>query len=380
LIVQAAMSRILIFSRDPGGANAVIPLVQPLRQEGYDVVLYGKDSALAKYREHAVGGLDIKEELEEISVETLKRFVSRKQPRLIITGTSADDATEKHLWRVAELLGISSFAILDQWINYGLRFSPYGVAEADMFNRNPCITYLPSKICVMDELAQKEAAQEGIARERLVITGQPYFETVVRQAALAKPALLRNKLLIKEDEKVLLFVSEPICATYKETDTSEHYWGYTERSIFHAILQAVQAISDSVPMVPTILVRHHPKEKNDNFKDIILSSGTRCRIITDAGSEVADLINAADLILGMSSMLLIEGAICGKRVLNVQIGLHRKDPFVLNRMGVTQAITDRAGLEQSLTGWLRGYSAPAVHFNFIKNPVSNIIKEVKKIT
>lgn len=39
------MKKILLFSRDPGGANTIVPLVSELSKK-YSVMLFGKDKAL----------------------------------------------------------------------------------------------------------------------------------------------------------------------------------------------------------------------------------------------------------------------------------------------------------------------------------------------
>ena len=371
------MARILIFSRDPGGANAVAPLAQPLRAEGHEVMLYGKDSALAKYREHGERGLDIMQEQAEISQKSVCAFVADKQPRLVLTGTSADDLTEKYMWRAAGQLGIGSIAVLDQWVNYGLRFSPYGVAEADKFDRDRRIEYMPAKICVMDELARTEAEADGIDPARLAVTGQPYFETLLKKTDASQGPTLRSRLGIAAGEKLLMFVSEPICDTYRETDGSGHYWGYTERTIFRAVLEAAEALSESMPGRLTIMVRHHPKEKRGNFADIIGCARGGCRVIVDSGALARDAIDAADLVVGMSSMLLLEAAVLGRPVLSVQIGLRRRNPFVLCRMGSLQPVTDPAGLVQALKSGLVG-GGRATAFHFIRDPVARVLQEARK--
>ncbi|MEO6923277.1 MAG: hypothetical protein ABI142_05580, partial [Bryocella sp.] len=96
------MSRVLIVSRDPGGANTVIPLVKPLLAKGHEVVLYGKDVALAKYQQAGLKGLDISAILPgAVTEEALRGFLVGLDPDVVITGTSADDFTEKYLWNIS---------------------------------------------------------------------------------------------------------------------------------------------------------------------------------------------------------------------------------------------------------------------------------------
>ncbi len=160
--------KIILFSRDPGGANCIIPLCQPLKDLNCNVSLYGKDIALKKYAEYGLDGIDILNHIKNIELDEIEMFINKEKPDLIITGTSADDMTEKYLWKVCEKLDIPSFAIIDQWINYGLRFSKYGVSDINAYQSNKIFDYLPLKIFIMDEMAKVEAIKEGLPEEKLL--------------------------------------------------------------------------------------------------------------------------------------------------------------------------------------------------------------------
>jgi hypothetical protein len=58
--------------------------------------------------------------------------------------------------------GIPCFAILDQWINFGLRFSAYGLNQKDIYEKEKTHPFLPDRILVMDEEARQEKIREGI--------------------------------------------------------------------------------------------------------------------------------------------------------------------------------------------------------------------------
>ena len=51
--------KVLLFARDPGGANAVVPLAPILAERGHQVLLYGKDAALKQYLVYGQAGLDL---------------------------------------------------------------------------------------------------------------------------------------------------------------------------------------------------------------------------------------------------------------------------------------------------------------------------------
>lgn len=169
------MKKVLVFSRDPGGANAVIPLVRALVENGYKVALFGKDMALNKYEKAGLLSINIMNHIQDITASAMLEFLRFQVPDVVITGTSADDMTEKLLWKAAERCGIPSMAILDQWMNYGIRFSKYSVAEIEQYYEQKNHEYLPSKILVMDALAKTMAVEDGLDASRISCSGTSSF-------------------------------------------------------------------------------------------------------------------------------------------------------------------------------------------------------------
>lgn len=369
--------RILIFSRDPGGANVVIPIVEPLSNSGYEVILYGKDIALSKYSSYGLSGKNIEDEIDSSNIDNVRIIVKKIKPDLIITGTSADDFVEKYLWKIGNEMGIPTIAILDQWMNYGIRFSRYTQAQSEAFNSEKKLEFLPSKIFVMDKTAKNEAIEEGIDADRIIITGQPYFETVLnRWKTIDSEDIIRKRYKIPSDQFVILFVSEPLSKVFNQTNHTKHYYGYTEHSIFSELINALEDISSKLSQIPKVIVRNHPKEDPDSFSKYI--SKNQKNIIVDNSSDVFELVKMANLVVGMSSMLLIESAILGKNILSVQIGISKKDPFILNRMGITSNITNRIDLGRMLLSYINKENAVNITFPYIKSASVNIVNEVKK--
>lgn len=374
------MKKILIFARDPGGVNTIIPLIPVLKKHGFSLLVYGKDVALKKFQDSGIFCKNILAEIADITSDTIHSFFKEKMVDLVLTGTSADDMVEKFLWQSAEELNIPSMAILDQWINYGLRFSKYGVSELDKFNLDKELVYLPTRICVMDSLAKAEAMEEGIEEKRLVITGQPYFETVLKNGKRSRESVnSREKYGFKNSETVVGFVSEPISETYNETDLSTHYWGYTERTVFKTFLDSLEEMArDEQIHEPIIYIKHHPKEKTGNFNDIIRDNRHYCKIVTQQDGTVWDFLNTVDIVVGMSSMLLLEAALLEKKVMSLQPGLCKKDPFVLSRMGAMKTMTEKNEFKGQIEKQLNKKSS-LNKFEFIKDPVERIIREIKKL-
>jgi hypothetical protein len=151
-------------------------LIQPLRALGNEVDVYGKDVALSIYRKLNIDCSDICDAIPSGTQEEANEFVRNACPDLIVTGTSSEDFTERHLWKAAERAGITSFAVLDQWTNYRLRL----ISEVDdpMTGCPASKLIVPSFFFIMDEFARKEMCALGIDREKLVVSGQPFFDYI----------------------------------------------------------------------------------------------------------------------------------------------------------------------------------------------------------
>lgn len=343
--------KVLLFSRDPGGANTVAPLYKELIKKGYNVNLYGKDVALNKYHQYGLNGIDINNVLSNVSQKEIQKFLKLEIPDFIITGTSADDFTEKYLWKSAEELGIPSFAILDQWINYGLRFSKFNVSELKEYEKKKEHIYLPYKILVMDNYAKEQMIKEGIEEDRILVSGHPYFDYLLSQKEIITNKIIkdfRRNIGCNEGDYIITYVSEPISETYNESDESEHYWGYSERTVFKEFISILNAAVEKSDKKIKFIIRLHPKENENNYNDLIDNINNNISIMVDKKLDGFELMCASNLICGMSSMFLIEGAVLGIPIVSMQMGLKRDNPFILDRIGIVKSILYKEELEEKI--------------------------------
>jgi len=372
------MSRkILLFSRDPGGANTIIPLVRPLLDKGYDVQLFGKDASLHKFEKAGLPVCNITDFISDISVNAMMEFLESHSPDFIITGTSSD-LSERYLWKAGESLAIPSFAIIDQWINYGIRFSRYTLTEIDSYKKDASHPYLPSKIMVMDNYAKKEAVRDGLASARILVTGQPYFETIRSEGkhiSLEKTRALRESLGIDEEDFLITFASEPVTKDYGKATGYDNYMGYTEKTILKELLDGLDKISPQYNGGISLVIRLHPREDGN---DVLASKRGKVNIVVDRNTKPSDLIMASDLVCGMSSMFLIESVIIGKPVISILIGLSIENPLILDKRNIVKSCTSKEMLLSQLKSAVIERSLTIGKFDFLENSVNNIIMQMEK--
>ncbi len=372
------MKKVLLFARDPGGANAVAPLAPELKLRGHEPLLYGKDAALKQYLAYGQVGLDLAAAAPEMSVESYAIFLHRLTPDFLITATGSDDFAEKLLWQAAERLGIPCFAILDHWFNYGIRFSPYKLVEQDLYEQDKRHPFLPSRILVMDEEVRAAMIGEGFAAERILVSGQPHFDSLRRQAERFDAEEIRRYrtgLGLADSDFLIGFISENITEPEKGDDLTKYYWGYTERSVFGEVMDALQEATAATGRRVHVLVKPHPNEMIDAYSDLIVAkAGGFVSAGIDPAVHPVKLCKAVDLVCGMSSMVLVESVILGLPVLSAQIGLIRDNPFILDQKGVIRSVLDRRELQRKLTEVLTGVAVEAAKFSVPAGAAERIIR------
>lgn len=293
---------VLFGAMDAGGANAIAPVLRTLAQEGVHLegVTEGPASRI----------------LSDIPSSPLAGA-----PDVLLLGTSAGDAPEKCLLK--EHPQVPSVSVLDFWANYWQRFSSAG--EKDF-------AYLPTRICVIDDIARDEMIAEGFPAERLLVTGNPHFDHFAD--AITTTA---------EDAHRILFISQPLSVNASMRGFSAV--GYDEHATVNDIIEALALL----PQEYYLSLRLHPKEAPDTYAELL---GPRVRRATEATLEEA--VSASNLIVGMSSPVLMQAAAAGKKVLSYEPNLPGADPLVSNRAGVTTRIADKAALADALSKYARG--------------------------
>lgn len=305
------MAKIMFFAHDPGGANAIAPLIEPLKQE-HEVYVFAKGPALNKLP----NSIEIKEDS--------LIFIN---PDFLITGTSANDKIEKLLWQESKNLNIKSLAILDHWLNYGIRFSEYGLKEIGKFDK--ICKFLPDYIVVMDEFAKQEMINDGVPQDIIYSFGNPHFENLINQSKNVKN--IRSNFA-KEDEFLIVFASEPY---------TEDYGNGSEKRVLDNLVDITKDKNVK------IVVKLHPKEKFSKYEEFT-------NVILDKDIPPIEIIMASDLIVSMTSMFLIEAMILGKNILSYQPDEVNSDKFILIKNKILPFVNNKDNFKEKLLNIING--------------------------
>jgi hypothetical protein len=333
---------VLILVEDPGAANFVAELPHILAERGYTVHLASSGIAteyLAR-RGLAIDPLPPKCDLEAL--------VARKAPRLVAVGTAEDpDSLGLRLVALAAARHLPSVGMLDASTNLVHRFRGG--------SGNP-LQFCPDTVIVPDRASYDGLIALGLADHRIVVAGHPhwdYVRTSGRRLRTEDRAILRRAMFGMElrDRRVLVFAAEVSGGLDPQQfqRTSEYLLtgggdscGRTE-IVIEEFLRALAPLRDRTFLV----LRLHPKNTPSDFSPYLTAF--------DAVSKMEpsiELLHAADAVIGMTSMLMIEAALLNRPTLAILPRVEEAAWLPTATAGVTPYATSRADVERKLSDLL----------------------------
>lgn len=356
---------IVVVCGDPGGANAVAPVIELLRAQGRVAV-----SAFA-YLQATILWAERGIEFEAIdgAASDEKIRAALDHAALLLTGTSVNEfELEKRFIQVARQLHIPSMCVLDFWSNYALRFR-------DATGKLNC---QPNRIAVMDEQARVEMIADGLDSACIVVTGHPAFdslETFRTEFTRQRRTIVRRELGVPDTAWLVLFASQPAFFSEDRTDVPPP-WLDSER-VAKSLLAALEELARRYGREIVLVIRPHPRE-NPRFLDRLASDSVP--VMRQAGGDPRALAMASDLVVGMNTMFLVEAVYLGCATLSIRLDLPQPDTFPPNRAGLTFPVYRAADigptLEKVLKGELRGPPNKSRHRGDSSQKVVDLVYEM----
>ena len=316
-------------ARDPGGANVLSSFLQQSRSES----LFTTDVwALPKAAEvFARAGAAVREFPESVTAGVLEDEWRRDPADVLVTATTHQTPFEAILWDIARQHGAPSLAVLDQWCNLPSRFQGGR----------------PDSVGVIDAGQARELIELGFAPQVVRIVGHPWLADLLDRRSTLAPVPRREGE--DRDAVAVLFVSENISGDVRDGRNAP--FGFDEIDSFEVLYQAACATAAlGTPVV--VAVKFHPYEDPARFRDHLGRLNPPAGVHLECvplGAEPHAWVLWADLVVGISSMLLYEAMVLERPIVSVQPGLVREDTFAASERGFARTLTDRA---QAIT-WLR---------------------------
>jgi len=316
---------VLAIAHQIGAARAVGPVIEALRRRGENVIAIASDLAVTAFEEQCIQffAMNVRpESAAQLAAEQL----DQSRPAVVLSGTSAGVTLEKAVVAAANRGGIPTIGILDHWSNYSSRFEgPSGIRH-----------YFPALLAVMDETARRDLLALHYPADAIAVTGHPAFDALISFAKEDRVAM-RRRLGVSHGEKLVIFASEP-----QRRDHGSSL-GYDEMDALKILLDV---LSDMPKPRPRLIIKPHPTESPTDLQLLARAYCGVWSVVTDVHPRT--LMLAADVVVGMTSLFLVEAALLGTPAVSVQPNLVGEDRFIGNRLGVTHAAGSRESCRSRL--------------------------------
>ena len=92
------------------------------------------------------------------------------------------------------------------------------------------------------------------------------------------------------------------------------------------------------------VIKLHPKDDLDKFKYINDKYCELHPIVLGSECDPINCIDAVDVVTGMSSIMLIEAYVLGKKVISIQPNLRISDPLIISKMNLIEKLIDKKNI------------------------------------
>jgi len=292
---NSGASSIVFMLEDPGASNFLIPLIKALEQKNIPLVLFGVGVGYFQLRE--LGYPVLKPPTHHEASRTLKSF----KCKLLVIGSSEDRNTPAFsLVEAARNLSIRSIGIVDAAVNSKFRFC----GSTD----NP-LAFVPDWLFVPDQPTSTAFCNLNFPQNRISIVGHP-----ARELARSRARLLSSSKNLRDNHRSsdayqIVFVSELSDGLndgqYSQSSsyTFQGRGNSTARTIIIAqeLLDACSYLAETYKLNISVVLRLHPKQNINDFN-----------LLTEEFDEISvsadplSIVGSADLVVGMTSILLVQ--------------------------------------------------------------------------
>lgn len=279
--------RLALVAHDAGGANVLAALA---RRQGSDmdwsVLVAGPARGILSAL--TTGSHDLE---ADVSTADLACLLQALAVDGVLTGTGWQSCLERNSIQAARQLGLPVCSVLDHWVNFRERFGYPG----------PWLENLPDRVLVGDAYALAQARADSFPEACLGTVENPYLAAFASCARVNRPPRSAYR-------QQLLFLGEPLAIDFAGA-------GYGGAATLLDVAAQVVDLALAQPGID-LVVRAHPSEPLSRY-DFLRIHPKSDHITLHGASEIPleQDIEAADVVVGMSSMALLAAAAAGCRTL-----------------------------------------------------------------
>lgn len=330
------MENVLLCATDAGGARNAAPLLEEIKNRGYQPVLITSKKMMNLFNLDSVNVIN--SESIDLSTDSVIQLIETIKPLAIISGTTRYNSIDRLSTSIGKKRGIRTVVVLDEWFNYHLRFR----------NNHNELVYLPDAIAAMDEMAIQGAVKEEIPENILYKTGSPSLADLTTRAEtfIEKPPDIPEFLKDEKSVPIFTYLSELHSVNFGtkkgEKGPLGPFLGYTENTVKEDIMSVLMEINKPCTAIEKL---HPSSELNDEkvtFDKII--SWVRVK-----KTNLWPLFWYSDAVIGMKSMALLEARILNVPAVSYQPGLLVENTCTAVKLGLVK----RLSTFEELRNWLR---------------------------
>tara|TARA_B110001450_G_C17649792_1_gene492784 strand:- start:831 stop:1967 length:1137 start_codon:yes stop_codon:yes gene_type:complete len=317
------IKKLLFISKDPGGVNSILPVIKKCKKESdkYECIVISHQLTEYRYLEENIATIGLEEfNYNSNKKKAVSNVLNVYQPDIIITGSSRpydyEPITPEQLFiEIAKEKKIISISILDYWGKYLERFSSFD----GEFN----LSFVPDKICALDQISMKSLLSLGIIKDDIKITHNPNFDQIVSATVNSKSRLVSDK-----PEFNVLFISQPLIES-----KDKYNQGYSQIDMFNNFLIFLSLWKPHASK--HVQVWLHPKEDKNKWNKMISEASSECIRIDISEQRDNDIFEWSDFLVSGFSTLMYQALYYLLPVISMQIGLNKKDQLITNGLDLS---------------------------------------------
>ncbi|MGE0392419.1 MAG: hypothetical protein AB7I25_01365 [Vicinamibacterales bacterium] len=333
------MDRVLVFVEDPGAAAYIASVPDLLRARGAEVTVMATGPARDVLTNADTPFTD---------VSTARGHLWEPAPDIVVVGTAENpDTIGLRLIEDARRALIPTVGFVDAPSNAAARFRG---------RTDRALAFCPDRLLVPDRLTRTRFEELGLPSARIAVCGHPRHDDVRAHARrrAGQRGELRARLWpdVGVDTRLVLFAAELSdgldpqeyrrSAAYTLAGRGESD-GRTE-IVLEELIDAMAPWRDRSHLV----LRLHPKHPEDALRTYRHEVDAISR-----GGSALDILLTADLVVGMSSLLLVEALLTGVPVLSVLPRDRECEWLSAVAAGAVPTVNRRQGLRDRLDQFFR---------------------------
>ena len=314
---------------DPGGSRALLPVIGELFRRNVPCAILDHGFLGRELPEKCARALCPVEKAEEIAAAS----------RVYLFGSSSTDTLPLQLARLAKANGVPVMHVLDNWMGYGRRLRSDGLdpLAVDVY-------------AVMDEEARDGALADGVPESSLIVTGHPALSAPAVAPTLSSMACKRMKTAfgVPPAAMHLVFINEPLRAVLGGDVRAASHYGFTEDRVLGRLTAALAPFGNEawLTIVP------HPKDDKDELAALWEKIGNGIAGKIADSPDGHSWLAAADIVIGMASILLYEAWLGGWPLLILQPGGRNPDILRFSRLSGVHFAGTYAAVAKALAACL----------------------------